>query len=140
MTTRTIPSSRGDTIAHAHRQPVSRRLHHLATGLSASCEESEQFLRERKPFTGCRAGHAHFHVDPHGKASICKVGRDPNVSLINEGIDGLRKLGHIADSLMLRTGGRVLREIADNDPQPWKQRMASAAREWADERMTPVGT
>ncbi|MGH3865706.1 MAG: radical SAM protein [Pseudonocardiaceae bacterium] len=67
--------------------------------------QSEQFLRERKPFTGCGAGHTHFHVDPHGRASICKVGRNPNVSLTDEGIDGLRKLGHIADSLLLRTGG-----------------------------------
>lgn len=26
---------------------------------------------------------------------------------------------------------RLWQEIADNDPQPWKQRMATAAREWA---------
>lgn len=35
---------------------------------------------------------------------------------------------------------RLWQEIADNDPQPWKQRMATAAREWADARMTPVAT
>jgi hypothetical protein len=35
---------------------------------------------------------------------------------------------------------RLWQEIADNDPQPWKQRMATAAREWADARMTPAGT
>ncbi len=35
---------------------------------------------------------------------------------------------------------RLWQEIADNDPQPWKQRMATAAREWADARMTLVGT
>lgn len=54
---------------------------------------------------GCNAGHTFFHSDPHGIASICKVGRDPNVDLITEGVEGLRKLGDIADSLMLRTGG-----------------------------------
>ncbi len=77
----------------------------IYSGAETLPSQSEQFLRERKPFTGCGAGHTHFHVDPHGRASICKIGRDPNVSLTDEGIDGLRKLGHVADSLMLRTGG-----------------------------------
>ncbi|MET0133246.1 MAG: hypothetical protein ABW215_06600, partial [Kibdelosporangium sp.] len=77
----------------------------IYSGAETLPSQSAQFLRERKPFTGCGAGHTHFHVDPHGSASICKVGRDPNVSLVAEGIEGLRKLGGIADSLMLRTGG-----------------------------------
>jgi uncharacterized Fe-S cluster-containing radical SAM superfamily protein len=38
--------------------------------------QSQEYLRRRKPFTGCSAGHTFFHVDPHGMASICKVGRD----------------------------------------------------------------
>ncbi|MFJ5229878.1 radical SAM protein [Kitasatospora sp. NPDC088391] len=67
--------------------------------------QSAKHLRRRKVFSGCNAGHTFFHSDPHGIASICKVGRDPNVDLIAEGVDGLRKLGAIADSLMLRTGG-----------------------------------
>ena len=67
--------------------------------------QSVEHLKARKPFSGCNAGHTFFHVDPHGKASICKVGRDPSVDLLNEGVDGLRRLGGIADSLMLRTGG-----------------------------------
>jgi hypothetical protein len=33
------------------------------------------------------------------------VGRDPNVDLIAEGVAGLARLGDIAESLMLRTGG-----------------------------------
>jgi hypothetical protein len=37
--------------------------------------QSQQYLRKRKPFTGCNAGHTFFHVDPHGQASICKDGR-----------------------------------------------------------------
>jgi hypothetical protein len=60
---------------------------------------------KRQPFTGCGAGNTHFAVDPHGKATICKIGRDPAVDLSAEGIEGLRRLGEIADSLMLRTGG-----------------------------------
>ncbi|MFC8199958.1 radical SAM protein [Streptomyces sp. NPDC057298] len=67
--------------------------------------QAEDYLRKRKPFTGCNAGHTFFHSDPFGKASICKVGRDPNIDLIAEGVEGLRRLGDIADSLMLRTGG-----------------------------------
>jgi hypothetical protein len=66
--------------------------------------QSVEHLKSRKPFSGCNAGHTFFHVDPHGKAGICKVGRDPSVDLPNDGVDGLRRLGGIADSLMLRTG------------------------------------
>jgi hypothetical protein len=47
-------------------------------------------------FTGCNAGHTFFHVDPFSEASICKVGRDPNIDLIAEGAEGLRGLGAIA--------------------------------------------
>jgi len=67
--------------------------------------QSIEHLRERKPFTGCNAGHTHFHVDPFGMASICKVGRDEQIPLLRDGVDGLRGLGPIADSLMLRSGG-----------------------------------
>ena len=40
-----------------------------------------------------------------GKASICKVGRDPQVDLIAEGADGLRRLAAAADALLTRHGG-----------------------------------
>ncbi|GAA1931403.1 hypothetical protein GCM10009753_76530 [Streptantibioticus ferralitis] len=60
----------------------------------------------RKPFTGCNAGHTFFHTDPHGLVSIGKMGRDDQISLPTEGIEGLSHLGEIADLLMLRTGGR----------------------------------
>jgi hypothetical protein len=67
--------------------------------------QSGAHLRKRRVFTGCNAGHTFFHADPHGNVSICKVGRDEQISLISEGTEGLRRLGGIADSLMLRTGG-----------------------------------
>lgn len=63
------------------------------------------YLRRRKPFTGCNAGHTFFHCDPFGRASICKVGRDPNIPLMEEGVEGLRRLGGIADGLLGRQGG-----------------------------------
>ncbi|MGB6164909.1 MAG: hypothetical protein WCF33_24220 [Pseudonocardiaceae bacterium] len=47
-------------------------------------------------------------TDPHGKASSCKVGRNPHISLMDEGIEGiegLRRLGNIADGLLLRQEG-----------------------------------
>jgi MoaA/NifB/PqqE/SkfB family radical SAM enzyme len=67
--------------------------------------QSREMLRTRKPYAGCNAGITHFHADPHGKASICKVGRDPQVDLITEGADGLRKLAAAAESLLTRHGG-----------------------------------
>jgi MoaA/NifB/PqqE/SkfB family radical SAM enzyme len=59
----------------------------------------------RKPFRGCDAGRTAFHVNPHGMASICKVGREPNVSLLEEGVEGLTRLADIADGLLRRQGG-----------------------------------
>lgn len=67
--------------------------------------QSQEYLRKRKPFTGCSAGHTFFHVDPHGMASICKVGRDPQIPLMEDGVEGLTRLGRIADGLLLRQGG-----------------------------------
>ncbi|MCI3270118.1 radical SAM protein [Streptomyces cylindrosporus] len=67
--------------------------------------QATDHLRPRSVFKGCNAGHTFFHVDPHGNASICKVGRDPSVNLMTEGLDGLPRLGAIAESLQLRTGG-----------------------------------
>lgn len=74
-------------------------------GVESLPAQSVEHLRKRKPFTGCNAGRTFFHVDPHGMASICKVGRDPQIPLIDEGVDGLRRLDAIADSLLLRQGG-----------------------------------
>jgi hypothetical protein len=51
-----------------------------------------------------RAGHTFFHADPHGRVSICKVGRDDQIDLMCEGLDGLRRLGGIADRLITLTG------------------------------------
>ncbi|MDH2387648.1 radical SAM protein [Streptomyces sp. HNM0663] len=68
-------------------------------------EQARKYLRKRKPFTGCNAGHTFFHADPFGHASICKIGREPHIALMQEGIEGLKRLGGIADGLQLRTGG-----------------------------------
>ncbi|MBC3844689.1 radical SAM protein [Streptacidiphilus sp. 4-A2] len=67
--------------------------------------QAKRFLGRRAPFKGCNAGHNFFHCDPWGKASICKVGRDPQFDLVTDGLDALRRLGDVADSLQLRTGG-----------------------------------
>lgn len=73
-------------------------------GAESLSSQSPGHLTQRTPFTGCDAGHAFFHVDPFGKASICKVGRDPQISLLEEGVEGLSRLGSIADRLLLRQG------------------------------------
>jgi MoaA/NifB/PqqE/SkfB family radical SAM enzyme len=67
--------------------------------------QSPEFLTTRKPFAGCDAGHTSFHVDPFGRASICKIGREPHVELPLEGVVGLMRLGGIADQLLTRQGG-----------------------------------
>lgn len=67
--------------------------------------QSSKHLRERSAFTGCNAGVTFFHADPHARVSICKVGRDDQIDLMAEGLEGLRRLPGISDNLMLRTGG-----------------------------------
>jgi len=54
--------------------------------------QSAEHLRTRQAFTGCNAGHTFFHANPHGKASICKIGRDDQGDLMAEGLDGLREI------------------------------------------------
>ena len=56
-------------------------------------EQAAKYLRKRKPFTGCNAGHTFFHADPFGHASICKIGREPHIPLMQDGIEGLKRLG-----------------------------------------------
>jgi uncharacterized Fe-S cluster-containing radical SAM superfamily protein len=74
-------------------------------GAESLPSQSPQFLTKRKVFTGCDAGHTSFHVDPFGKASICKIGREPSIDLVSKGADGLARLGSIADGLLRRQGG-----------------------------------
>lgn len=63
------------------------------------------YLDKSAIFAGCPAGHTSFHIDPHGLATMCKVGRDHPINLTAEGPEGLRRLPAIADTQMLRTGG-----------------------------------
>jgi len=63
------------------------------------------FLDKSSVFAGCPAGHTFFHVDPHGLATMCKVGREHPVDLMTDGLAGLTRLPGIADAQMLRTGG-----------------------------------
>jgi len=74
-------------------------------GAETLASQAPDHLADREPFRGCNAGHTFFHVDPHGMASICKVGRDNAIPLMTEGVEGLAQLGGVADALMLRTGG-----------------------------------
>lgn len=67
--------------------------------------QAEGHIKARSIFTGCNAGRTFFHVNPHGIASVCKVGRDPSVNLVTEGVGALPRLGAIAESLQLRSGG-----------------------------------
>lgn len=87
--------------------------HHVFTNMTPTIyggpesllAQSSEHLRDRSAFTGCNAGVTFFHADPHAKVSICKVGRDDQIDLMAEGLEGLRRLPGISDALMLRTGG-----------------------------------
>lgn len=87
----------------------TRQYHNISPTIYGGAEslpaQSLPHLTMTKPFTGCDAGHTSFHVDPHGRASICKVGREPNIALPLEGVEGLHRLGGIADRLLRRQGG-----------------------------------
>jgi MoaA/NifB/PqqE/SkfB family radical SAM enzyme len=74
-------------------------------GAESLSSQSLPHLTRPLPFTGCDAGHTSFHVDPHGRASICKIGREPSIALADEGTEGLHRLGGIADQLLRRQGG-----------------------------------
>jgi uncharacterized Fe-S cluster-containing radical SAM superfamily protein len=74
-------------------------------GAKPLSSQSLSHLSTAEPFAGCDAGHTSFHVDPHGRASICKIGREPSIPLADEGIEGLQRLGSIADQLLRRQGG-----------------------------------
>jgi len=81
---------------------MSPTIHGGAKPLSS---QSLLHLSTAEPFAGCDAGHTSFHVDPHGRASICKIGREPSIALTDEGTEGLQRLGAIADQLLRRQGG-----------------------------------
>jgi MoaA/NifB/PqqE/SkfB family radical SAM enzyme len=67
--------------------------------------QSRQVMRSRTPYTGCNAGITHYHADPNGLASICKIGRQNQVDLIVEGTGGLSRLVGFADAQLTRHGG-----------------------------------
>ncbi|WP_327007072.1 radical SAM protein [Dactylosporangium sp. NBC_01737] len=76
------------------------------TGNGATLDtQAPGHLDKSAVFAGCPAGHTSFHVDPHGLATMCKVGRDHPIDLTAEGPEGLLRLPRIADAQMLRTGG-----------------------------------
>jgi MoaA/NifB/PqqE/SkfB family radical SAM enzyme len=76
------------------------------TGNGSTLEtQAPGYLDKSAVFAGCPAGHTSFHVDPHGFATMCKVGRDNPINVIAEGPEGLLRLPAIADAQMLRTGG-----------------------------------
>jgi len=94
----------------AERLGIKDRAYHnmsptILGGAGSLSSQSLPHFIPPKPFTGCDAGHTSFHVDPHGRASICKVGREPSIALTDEGTEGLHRLGSIADQILRRQGG-----------------------------------
>ena len=82
---------------------ISPTIH--GTGEVLPSQASEVRKRLRTPYTGCNAGITHYHADPHGLASICKIGRQNQVDLVTEGTAGLARLVEFADAQLTRHGG-----------------------------------
>ncbi|MEV7771941.1 radical SAM protein [Kitasatospora sp. NPDC086791] len=61
-------------------------------GAESLASRSPAHLKPLERFAGCSARHACLHVDPHGQASICEVGRDEQIDLMTEGLQGLDRL------------------------------------------------
>ena len=75
------------------------------TGEVLAAQSSKVDLRQaRAPFTGCNAGKTFFHVDPSGRASICKIAREPWVQLNKTGAAGIGQLVAASAELMSRSG------------------------------------
>lgn len=73
----------------------------------ADCSEEDKNRRSKVSkkeswHDRCLAGRTFFHVDSLGKVSICKVARTHTIDLLQEGVEGLKKLGNFAD-LLLKT-------------------------------------
>lgn len=68
---------------------------------------SVDLRQPREPFVGCNAGKTFFHVDPSGRASICKIGREPWVQLNQTGAAGIHQLATVSDQLLARSGACI---------------------------------
>jgi MoaA/NifB/PqqE/SkfB family radical SAM enzyme len=44
--------------------------------------QAGELLSKRRPLTGCNAGHTFFHVDPTAWSRSARVGRDPQIPLM----------------------------------------------------------
>ncbi|QCX77214.1 Antilisterial bacteriocin subtilosin biosynthesis protein AlbA [Streptomyces sp. YIM 121038] len=67
--------------------------------------QAPEHQRRTAVFDGCPAGHTFFHVDPFGLATMCKIGRENPIDLMETGVAGLLGLPAVADAQMLRAGG-----------------------------------
>lgn len=53
------------------------------------CVSSDRERKRRRCYSGCYAGQKFFHVDAMGRASICKIARNPNFNVLTTGADEL---------------------------------------------------
>ncbi len=61
-------------------------------------------LPEKQSFDGCGAGVESFHVDPHGNATMCKVGRETKIDLTQEPASAMSRLALSAQLKLVRSG------------------------------------
>lgn len=71
--------------------------------MGQDCEDIRKDARSsigNSRYVECMAGRTFFHVDSIGRGSICKIAREPNVNLLDDGIEGFSKLPGIAEQLL----------------------------------------
>lgn len=61
-------------------------------------------LKEKDSFDRCGAGVESFHVDPHGNATMCKIGRDTKIDLTHEPASAMARLASSAQLKLVRSG------------------------------------
>jgi len=88
-------------------------------------------IKKRSAFADCEAGRSFFHVDPLGRASICKIARDPYIRL---NTDDISLLVPIADELLARSDACKMCNMQSRcstcPPMVADYRMAGAPREF----------
>jgi hypothetical protein len=86
--------------------PLFAQTHAAAWDMGMMIQISSNGSRLDQPRTlELRTARPPYRLTLHGRASICKVSRHPQVNLLTEGPEGLQRLAAVADSLVTRHGG-----------------------------------
>lgn len=86
---------------------MSATIHGTGEPLLVQSTITRKPVSSKPVFDGCGAGVRSFHVDPLGRTSMCKVGRDVFVHLHEEGAPGMQRLALNSQLKLTRADGCV---------------------------------